>query len=80
MGELKKIVVDDVPAEQLPEIVRRRIEGSPAEVRVTIEFDATPPTVPRRSLRSFLGCAPGLYSSTDEVVGHIRNLRDESDR
>ena len=80
MGEMKKITVNDVPVEQLPEIVRRSIEGSPAEVRVTVEFEAAEQAVaPRRSLRSFMGTGRGLFSTPDEATAFIRDLRDEWD-
>lgn len=82
MGEMKKFTVENVPVDELPEIVRRKIEGgNPARVSITVEFEAADQsTAPRRSLRSFIGSAPGLYESPEEVVDYIRNLRDESDR
>lgn len=82
MGEIKRISVDNVPFDELPDIIRRRIEGGPpSEVRVTVEFVSEGKTTgDYRSFRSFLGSAPGLYSSPQEVVEFIRGLRDESDR
>ena len=80
MGETKKIVVEGFPVEQLPEAVRGDIERG-QRVRVTVELtEPSPITNPRRTMRSFLGSAPGLYESPQQVVEYIRALRDESDR
>ena len=78
MGEGKKIVTEHYPAEKLPEEVRRGIAGGEM-VKVTVEPEGAEPRKVR-SLRSFLGAAPGLYSSPEEAVAFIRGLRDESDR
>ena len=84
MGETKKVVVEHYPVESLPLELRCGIESGQM-VRVTVESKTSgsgdgEPTVARRSLRSFLGSAPGLYESPQEAVDFIRALRDESDR
>ena len=79
MGEIKRIVVEGFPVENLPEAVRRGIENGQL-VRVTVEADTAGPPAQKRTMRSFLGSAPGLYGSPEEVVDYIRGLRDESDR
>ena len=81
MGEMKTFTVHDVPVEELPEIVRRSIEGgSPAQVRVTVEFDAQDlAAAPRRSLSSFVGTGRGLFDTPEQATAFIRELRDEWD-
>lgn len=82
MGETKKIVVESFPVERLPDELRRGIENGQI-VRVTIEAEDTTRVLPhtgRRTLRSFVGSAPGLYPNPGEATQFIRSLRDESDR
>lgn len=82
MGEGEKNdknVVRGYPVDKLPEELRRGIENGQI-VRVTVESEAASTSTPKHSMRSFLGSAPGLYSSAQEVLDHIRMLRDESDR
>jgi hypothetical protein len=74
MGETKKIVTEHYPAEKLPEELRAGLESGQL-VRVTVEPEA--PQVARRPLSSFIGAAKGLYSSPEEVLQSIRDLRDE---
>lgn len=73
MGELTKIVTEHYPVENLPKELQHGLERG-QRVRVTIEAENT--KKPSRSLRSFLGSAPGVYSE-DEAVSYIRKLRDE---
>lgn len=80
MGEMKRIIVDDVPVEQLPEVLRQRIVDGPTEVRITVEFEAgVHDASPSRSLRSFVGAGRGLFDSPEQATGYIRALRDEWD-
>lgn len=79
MGENSKIVTEHYPEDKLPDEPRRGLEGQ--MVRVTVEAEAaTCQNQLPRTFRSFLGSAPGLYNSPEEVVAFIRGLRDESDR
>ena len=79
MGEITKIVVENYPVERLPEDLRRGLEKA-GIVTVTLEAGQGTAAAPRRSLRSFIGSAPGVYASPDEAVEYVRRLRDESDR
>jgi hypothetical protein len=79
MGEMKKIVTDHYPADKLPEELRHGIKGGQL-VRVTVEAEVPVPHVDARSLRSFLGIAPGRYRNPDEIVEEVRRLRDEWER
>ena len=84
MGETKKIVIEHFPVEKLPEELKRGLEDGQL-VRVTVESvegrnDASSAGAGSWPLSSFLGIAPGLYASPQDVVAHIRSLRDESDR
>jgi hypothetical protein len=74
MGETKKIVTEHYPAEKLPEELRAGLESGQL-VRVTVEPEAPP--VARRPLTSYHGAAKGLYSSPEDVIESIRQLRDE---
>jgi hypothetical protein len=77
MGELRRIVTDDVPVEELPERVRRGLEKG-QKVRVTVEAGKAPEGLPEpRPLRDFLGAGRGLYATPEEAVEFIRKLRDE---
>lgn len=80
MGEQNKIVVEHYPVDKLPEELREGLDTGQM-VRVTVEpEEADTVGKPRRTWTSFLGSAPGLYGSPEEVVAYIRALRDESDR
>ena len=79
MTEMKKIVVEGFPVERLPEEVRRGIENG-QKVKVTVEAQSDGTHQDRRSMRSFLGSAPGLYAGPQDAVEFIRSLREESDR
>jgi hypothetical protein len=76
MGETKKIVTEHYPVEKLPEELRQGIEGGQV-VRVTVETEVPASQPNTRSLRSFLGIAPGRYGDPDEIVDEVRRLRDE---
>ena len=78
MTELRKVVTEHVPVERLPDDLRRGLENGQL-VRVTVE-SGEDASVPRRTFRSFVGSAPGLYGSPKDAVEFIRGLRDESDR
>ena len=79
MGEVTKIVVENYPVDRLPEDLRRGLEKA-GIVTITLEAGQGTASAPRRSLRSFIGSAPGVYANSDEAVDYIRRLRDESDR
>jgi hypothetical protein len=79
MGEMKKIVTEHYPVEKLPEELRAGIEGGQV-VRVTVETEVAVSQLSARSLRSFLGIAPGRYGDPDEIVEEVRRLRDEWER
>lgn len=82
MGETKKIVVEHYAVERLPEELRRGIESGQM-VRVTVETEAVhtdAASAGKYTMRSFLGAAPGLYGSAEDVVEFFRKQRDESDR
>ncbi len=77
MGELRRIVTDDVPVEELPERVRRGLEGG-QRVRVTVETGETAEALPEpRPMRDFLGAGRGLYATPQEAIQFIRKLRNE---
>jgi hypothetical protein len=79
MGETKKIVTEHYPIETLPAELREGIEGGQV-VRVTVETEVPVFLPAGRTLRSFLGIAPGRYSDPDEIVDEVRRLRDEWER
>ncbi|MCB8839700.1 DUF4131 domain-containing protein [Aurantimonas sp. VKM B-3413] len=73
MTELKKIILDDYPVENLPEDMRQDFE--PGErVRVTVEPYRKEP----RYLR-FHGIAAHKKTTIEEAVARVRALRDEWD-
>jgi hypothetical protein len=77
MGELRRIVTDDVPVEELPERMRRGLDAG-QRVRVTVEAGATAERVPEpRPLRDFWGAGRGLYATPEEAVDFVGKLRDE---
>ena len=77
MGEQKRIVTDDFPAERLPEELRRGIDPG-HRVRVTVEDEpASAGTEPR--YRRFHGIAAEQGTSIDQAVERVRALRDEWD-
>ena len=73
MGELKTVVVDGFPIERLPDELRALLaSGEP--VRITMEQDSEPKTVP---LPAF-GFAKGFYASQGlDPAEYIRQLREE---
>jgi hypothetical protein len=75
VGETKKIVTEHYPAERLPEELRKGLEEGQL-VRVTVEPEPGSPAT-RRPLSSYIGAAKGLYSSPEDVLQSIRELRDE---
>lgn len=89
MGETRKIVIPQFPVEKLPNEIRSLIEGAASAgdvaaqtVTLTVEqsvaADQAGPL--QKSWMSFVGSAPGVYQSPEEVVDFIRSLRDESDQ
>ena len=75
MGEMKRMVIENYPADKLPEELRRGLETGTL-VRVTIESEVGTEASPKRSLASFLGTGKGCYTE-EEAVSYIRKLRDE---
>ena len=73
MGETRKIVVENYPADSLPEDLRRGLE-SKAFVRVTVESQDRGRPKP---LASFIGSAKGCYPTPHDAIDAIRSLRDE---
>jgi hypothetical protein len=79
MGEVKKIVVQHVRVEDLPQKLREGLEMGKL-VRVTVEEEASSPAQsPKRSMRSFLGVGRGQFNTSEEIVEHVRTLRNEWD-
>ena len=77
MSEHKRIVLEDYPAERLPEELRRGITPG-HRVRVTIEDEREASTTEPR-FRRFRGIAAEKNTSIEEAVARIRTLRDEWD-
>ncbi|MEX6508788.1 hypothetical protein [Jiella sp. M17.18] len=73
MNELRKIVVDDYPADNLPEDIRKDLDPG-QRVRVTVEPYRQEP----RYLR-FHGIAAHKKTTIEEAVARVRALRDEWD-
>lgn len=63
----------------LPEAIAREIGATPGDrFRAWVEDDGT---IVLRKVRSLAGAFPSLWgSTTEEVVAHIRELRDEWER
>ena len=77
MTELKKVVVDGYPVENLPAELRARLDEH-ALVRITLEQGAA--GVEARPLHEMYGFAKGLYASHgQDPTEFIRQLRDEWD-
>ena len=76
MDEPKRHIVEDYPAEKLPDELRGDIDPS-HRARVIVE-DLSTPKNERRYLRHF-GAAADRNTSIDEAVQRIRSLRDEWD-
>jgi hypothetical protein len=79
MGDGKKIVVEHVRVEDLPQKLREGLETGKL-VRVTVE-EETPVDLPqpKRSMRSFIGAGRGQFGTSEEIVEHVRKMRDEWD-
>ena len=75
MDEKKRHVVEDYPAEKLPEELRGDIDPS-HRARVTVEDTSPKEREQRRHLRHF-GAARHRNTSIKEAVDRIRRLRDE---
>lgn len=73
MGAPRILVVDNYPAQSLPEDLRRGL-GDEALVRVTVEAKDIEKAIP---LTSFVGSAKGCYPKPEDAVDAIRGLRDE---
>lgn len=73
MSERTKIVIEQFPVRRLPVELQRGLDHE-SVARITIEPMGEDT---QRSLRSFIGAAPGVYGSPEEAVAAIRQLRDE---
>lgn len=78
MGEEKKIVVEHVRVEELPAKFREGLENGKL-VRVTVEEAVSVVSDAPRSMRSFIGVGRGQFNTSDEIVQHVRKMRDEWD-
>lgn len=73
MSERTKIIVEKYPVSQLPPELQQGLDRD-SIARITIE---TTGEADSRSLRSFIGSAPGLYPTPEDALSAIRQLRDE---
>ena len=73
MSEPRKIIIENYPADRLPEDLRRRID-SEEPVRITLEQEDPHQRPP---LTSYIGKGKGCYKSPEDAVDAIRALRDE---
>lgn len=76
MDETKRHVVDNYPAEKLPDELRGGIDPSHRTRIIVEDISGASPAVPARYLRTF-GAARDFDTSVDEAVRRIRTLRDE---
>jgi ASC-1-like (ASCH) protein len=80
---MNKIVLEHIPAAELPEKLRRGIKVG-ATVKVTVEEEVAPPIRDRESFRRMLEQSRKAVAKTgisvEESVARIRELRDEWDR
>ncbi|MEQ1715702.1 MAG: hypothetical protein ABL907_06925 [Hyphomicrobium sp.] len=74
MSERRKIVIENYPADRLPEDLRRRVDDGASRVTVTIESSDRRELPP---LTSYIGQGKGCYASPEEAVAAINALRDE---
>jgi hypothetical protein len=76
MDDTKRHIVEDYPAERLPDDLRGAIDPT-HRARIIVEDISTPAkAAPRRFLRYF-GAAKHRDISIDAAVKRIRTLRDE---
>lgn len=74
MNQRRKIVIENYPADRLPEDLRRRVDDDAGRVTVTIE-SSDRSDLPL--LTSYIGQGKGCYSSPEEAIAAINALRDE---
>ncbi len=76
MDESKRRVIEDYPAEKLPEELRGDIDPS-RRTRVIVEVtESRRRTIPEPYLRSF-GAHRDMNTSVEDAVARVRALRDE---
>ena len=79
VGENKRVVVENYPAEKLPEEIRQNIEPS-HKVRVIVEDEPEGHWAAlRRRVEEYHRENPGSEVTVEEAVARIRALRDEWD-
>ena len=80
MGQILIRQLDDNTLVLLKARAKANARSTEAEVRQIIE-DVVAPARPRRPLSSFIGAGASetAFKSSDEIVAHIRALRDEWD-
>lgn len=77
MDDTKRHIVEDYPAEKLPDELRGDIDPS-HRARIIVEDLSTQTKNGRWHLRHF-GAAADRNTSVDEAVQRVRSLRDEWD-
>lgn len=73
MDERKRVVIQNYPAEKLPEELRGDIA---LESRVTVTVSQDDPLRKRRKLQDFVGAGRGLYRSAAHALQELRDARD----
>lgn len=81
MGQILIRQIDDETLARLKARARANDRSTEAEVRQIIE-QAVAPAEPRRPLSSYVGAGRSdtSFRSADEIVAHVRALRDEWDQ
>jgi hypothetical protein len=74
---MNKIVRQHYPAEKLPLELREGFAPD-ALVTITVEVETTP--IDKMSLEELFALRRDVFASAEEVVEHIRTLRDEWER
>jgi hypothetical protein len=71
---MNKIVRDDFPRERLPDEIKN---GLPEESRIRLEILLDEQQQKTLKLADFAGAIRNVHGTEDEVVAHLRALRDD---